>query len=296
MNAIDLQPLTKRSDIKGLAQLTAHLGLIMSTGWVVWGAAGTGWQIPVMVLHGMALVFSFAALHETIHRTAFRTRWLNDGVALICGLVLLLPPRYFRAFHFAHHRHTQDPNSDPELLVPKPATLGQYLWFVSGLPYWFERVLTITRHARGQVQETFIPSGRRRGIVNEARFFLLLYGLLAGITPTLDSGVMITYWLLPVLFGQPLLRVFLLPEHAGCPFEPNSYKNSRTTESNRFVRWISWNMPYHAEHHAFPALPFHALPQAHETLKHRLAVQSKGYFDTHRQFLKSLACSSSSTL
>ena len=95
-------------------------------------------------------VFSFAALHETIHRTAFRTRWLNDGVALICSLVLLLPPRYFRAFHFAHHRHTQDPNSDPELLVPKPATLGQYLWFVSGLPYWFERVMTITRHARGQ--------------------------------------------------------------------------------------------------------------------------------------------------
>ena len=289
MKALDLHTLAQRSDFKGIVQLLHHVGFLMITGSVVWMAAGTVWQIPAMVVHGMALVFLFAPLHETIHRTAFRTRWLNDGVAVICGLVLLLPPHYFRAFHFAHHRHTQDARHDPELQTPKPATLGQYLWLVSGLPYWFERITTITRHARGRMSEPFVSATRRRRVATEARLFLLFYATIIGFTLFTGRSTAISHWLLPVLLGQPFLRLFLLAEHTGCPLDPNSFKNSRTTESNRFVRWISWNMPYHAAHHAFPALPFHALPQAHEAIQDQLAVQSPSYFGVHKQITSSLA-------
>jgi fatty acid desaturase len=44
-------------------------------------------------------------------RTAFKSRRLNRGVAFAAGLFLLLPPNWFRYFHFAHHRHTQDPDT-----------------------------------------------------------------------------------------------------------------------------------------------------------------------------------------
>ena len=295
MKALDLQALAERSDSKGIVQLLGHVGLLVITGWVVWMAVGTVWQIPAMAVHGMALVFLFAPLHETIHRTAFRTPWLNDGVAVICGLVLLLPPHYFRAFHFAHHRHTQDARRDPELLSPKPATRGQYLWLVSGIPYWFERITTIYRHAIDRMSEPFVSAPRRSGVATEARLFLLFYATIVGLSLYTGSSTAISYWLLPVLLGQPFLRLFLLAEHTGCPLDPNSFKNSRTTESNRFVRWISWNMPYHAAHHAFPALPFHALPQAHEALRDQLAVQSRSYFDVHRQITSSLATNGSSS-
>ncbi len=295
LNDLDLHSLSERSDTKGILQLTGHVGLLAVTGLAVSFAHDTGWQFPAMVVHGIALVFLFTTLHETTHRTAFRTRWLNDLVALICGLLLLLPPRYFRTFHIAHHRHTQNPNLDPELMVPKPGGLGRYLWVMSGIPYWIERMITITRHARSQVSEAFISTRRRQGIVNEARIFLLFYALIVGITLALDNGLMMTYWLLPALLGQPFLRIFLLAEHIGCPYDPDSFKNSRTTESNRFVRWLSWNMPFHAEHHAYPALPFHALPHAHKVLDEQLSVQSKRYFDVHRQIIKTLAFSSSST-
>lgn len=283
-----LLALAARSDAKGLAQLACHLGAVVATGALVWSARGTGWLLPAMLLHGVILVFLFAPLHESIHWTAFRSRRLNDAVARACGALLLLPPRYFRAFHLAHHRHTQDPLRDPELATPKPRTLGAYLWHVSGLPYWRERIATTVRHACGRVEEPFIPARQRPAIVREARLLLGAYVLLALASAALSRAALLYLWLAPVLLGQPFLRLYLLAEHTGCPLVANMLENSRTTRSLAPVRQLAWNMPYHAEHHAYPALPFHALPAAHRILKARIAVQASGYVAVHREIVAGL--------
>ena len=126
--------LDARSDRKGLRQLGWHLGALVASGSLAWSARGSLWLLPAMLGHGILLVSLFAPLHESVHWTAFRTRRLNDLVAWGCGAVLALPPAYFRAFHFAHHCHTQDPARDPELATPKPGKLADYLRHVSGLP------------------------------------------------------------------------------------------------------------------------------------------------------------------
>jgi hypothetical protein len=36
------------------------------------------------------------------------------------------------------------------------------------------------------------------------------------------------------------------------------------------VGLFAWNMPYHAEHHAYPAVPFHALPRLHHRVRSRI--------------------------
>ena len=113
-----LRGLAARSDGKGLARLAGHLALLAATGAAVLWSRG-GWGLaPALVAHGIALVFLFAPLHETIHRTAFRRRWLNDAVARAAGFLLVLPADYFRAFHLQHHRFTQDPARDPERSAP----------------------------------------------------------------------------------------------------------------------------------------------------------------------------------
>jgi fatty acid desaturase len=66
---------------------------------------------------------------------------------------------------------------------------------------------------------------------------------------------------------------------------PDMLKNSRTTTTNWPLRRLAWNMPYHAEHHAYPALPFHALPAAHRALAPRIAVQAPGYIAVHRDII-----------
>ena len=280
-----LMRLTARSDRKGLVQLACHLGALLATGALVWSARSTPWLLPAMLLHGVTLVFLFAPLHESIHWTAFRSRRLNDAVAWVCGALLLLPPSYFRAFHFAHHRHTQDPARDPELASPKPATLHAYLWHVSGLPYWRERIATTVRHACGRVDEPFIGARQRSEIVREARLLLGAYLLALLVSIAVSSAGLLDLWLGPVLLGQPFLRLYLLAEHTGCPLVANMLENSRTTLSLAPLRRLAWNMPYHAEHHAYPALPFHALPAAHRLLRARIAVQAPGYIAVHREIV-----------
>jgi fatty acid desaturase len=283
-----LRALAAPSDRRGLAQLAGHLGALLLSGALVAKAFGSPWLAPAMLLHGILLAFLFAPLHETIHRTAFRRRWLNDFAAWLCGLALALPPEYFRAFHFAHHRHTQDPERDPELAVPKPDSLWAYVRHVSGLPYWASRVATLVRHARGRVDEPFITARLRPRIVREARRYLAVYASVAILSIATGSAAALLFWLIPALLGQPFLRCYLLAEHTGCPLVANMLQNSRTTRSLAPVRRLAWNMPYHAEHHAYPWLPFHALPAAHRLLEPEIAVQASGYVAVNREIIATL--------
>jgi fatty acid desaturase len=266
-------------------QLASHVSALLASGLLVAQARGSLWLAPAMLLHGILLTFLFAPLHETIHRTAFRRRWLNDATAGLCGLPLMLPPEYFRAFHLAHHRHTQDPARDPELADPKPQSIWAYVRHVSGLPYWRSRLAALVRHARGRVAEPFITPRLRPRIVREARLYLAVYALLLMVSLATGSRAVPIFWLIPALLGQPFLRCYLLAEHTGCPLVANMLENSRTTRSLAPIRRLAWNMPYHAEHHAYPALPFHALPAAHRALKAEIAVQASGYVAVHREIV-----------
>src|SRR5512134_867949 len=103
----ELARLRELSDLPAAFHLAAHLGLLGLTGAAVVASEGILW-LAASIAHGIVLCFLFTPLHEAIHGTAFRTAWLNTMVAEVFGFLLLLPPRYFRFFHFAHHRHTQD--------------------------------------------------------------------------------------------------------------------------------------------------------------------------------------------
>jgi fatty acid desaturase len=294
-----LRALAAPSDRRGLAQLAGHLLLLAATGALVlwsrgsWGLApallAPTLLVPALLAQGIVLVFLFAPLHEAIHRTAFRHRGFNDAVARAAGFLLVLPADYFRAFHLQHHRFTQDRRRDPELAGPPLDSRAAYLWHVTGLPYWRERFTTTWRHALGRVTEDFVPARLRPAIVAEARGHLAGYALLAAASLAGGSGLLLWLWVIPALLGQPFLRLYLLAEHSGCPEETDMLVNSRTTLSNRAVRRLCWNMNLHSAHHAYPALPFHALPAADRLLAPRIASRSPGYVAVQRDIWKALA-------
>jgi fatty acid desaturase len=273
----ELKRLSERSDARGLLQLGGHLGLLVITGWLVSLSFGTVWLWPAMAVHGVVLTFLFAPSHETIHRTAFHSRALNDVVAFAIGVVLVLPREWFRAFHFAHHRFTQE-TSDPELTIPKPASVRQFLWCISGLPYWIAGFRGLIVRAGGTLSEPIYATERvRRSVVLEARWVLAIYAMALGLSIATQSTVLLWYWVIPALLGQPVLRLYLLAEHSGCPRTRDMLENSRTTYTNALVRFLAWNMPFHAEHHAWPSIPFHALPATNALIRGKLRKTSPGY-------------------
>ena len=241
-----------------------------------------------MGLHGVILVFLFAPLHECIHATAFRSPRLNTAVAELAGVLLLLPPRWFRCYHLAHHRHAQDPARDPELAAPALRGWGDYLLRISGLPYWRDAVRGLLRRAAGHADDPFVTRRERPRVIAEARAYLALYAAVVAASVAAGSAAALTSWLVPAVLGQPALRLFLMAEHTGCELGPDWRRNTRTTRTTALMSMLCWRMNWHAEHHLAPAVPFHALPALHRKIREHLAVVQSGYAAFHRDLLASL--------
>ena len=279
--------ITRKSDVPGLLRLASKFAVLaVSSTWIMNGFPG--WQLGLL-LQGLILIFLFTLLHETVHYTAFKTRWLNDVVGWISALVILLPPNWFRYFHLAHHRYTNDPENDPELAGELPRTVWQYAWTVTGIPVWIFHIKTLFRNASGTFSYAYLPGKREQLIGREARIMLALYAVVAVSAYTFAIGAVFWLWIAPILVGQPFLRLYLMAEHGRCPPVANMLENTRTTYTTRFVRWLAWNMPFHAEHHAFPTVPFHHLPEFHEVAKKHLRVTENGYTRYHKGTLKALS-------
>ena len=99
------------------------------------------------------------------------------------------------------------------------------------------------------------------------------------------SNIVFIYWLLPLVLGQPLLRCITIAEHTNCSEDANGLTNTRTTLTSWPVRFFMWNMPYHAEHHLYPSIPFHALPRAHRHIRDRIRHLDHGYVAVNRDIV-----------
>jgi fatty acid desaturase len=261
--------------LAGLKHLALHLGALAGTGTLILLDAPL---LPlVMLVHGVLMVFLFTTLHETVHRTPFRSDWLNLWVGRFCGFFVFVAPEWFRLFHFAHHRFTNEPDRDPELSSPRPVTRWQYLKYLSGVPELIDRFRALFRNAFKPNRDDYVPDRAKTLVMQEARIQLGLYLALLVVSIAGGSTLLIEVWLLPYLIGAPFLRGYLLAEHAGCPHVPSMLENTRTTRTNRLVRFIAWNMPYHVEHHAYPAVPFHRLAEFHRHTKAHIANLETGY-------------------
>jgi fatty acid desaturase len=253
----------QRSDVRGLAHLIGHLVTLCLTGVFVVRSWGTWFTGPAVVMHAYVLIFLFSAAHESVHRTAFRTRRLNDFVSWAAGVLLLLPSRWFRLFHAAHHRYTQQVGLDPELDGWKPPTRVGIVLHQSGLLYWKALAIVVANLVRGRADATWLPKGHRIGVIREARFNAVLYVGAIAVSVATRSWLLVQLWVIPALVGQPFLRWFLLAEHTGCQTDAGVILGTRTTLTNPIVRFFAWNMPFHAEHHAHPQIPFHRLAEEH---------------------------------
>lgn len=285
----ELRRLRQRQDLMGGVFLVAHIMTLVLTGWLLAKSLGTAWAIPAMVLHGIVIVHLFAPFHESTHGTAFRSRWLNQVVAWATGLILFLPPTHFTLEHAAHHKYTQDPVRDPER-IPESGRISGYLYFATAIPYFKGAFVNLFNHARGsftEMEQSFIPPGRMKRVQREAWIMWSVYAGLLLLSLAVQSWSVLLFWLLSRLLGEPVMRVIRMSEHGACPLIPDMLRNTRTVITWTPIRWLNWNNAHHAEHHAMPAIPFHALPKLHRHLGAHIEELRPGYIDTQAHLLRS---------
>ena len=290
-----VQSLIKRRSGAGVSRFSIQFGLLVGAALVMslsfehhlglWALGAITFALCVCPM--------FAVGHETIHRTAFSHRSANDIVAIISSTIIFYVPEWFRHFHFAHHRHTHDPKLDPEIApfgVTTPAFTGSlpmYVAFLSGIPLVFFKIsvmgilaLPLPKRLISKHMAYLKPQvvGRAQW---QARLCCLFHA--AWFVPGLLWYPGLASVLLAQLVGHGILASFLIAEHSGLPHEGSVLDRTRTTNTNTFVRYLMWNMPYHTEHHAYPAVPWHALPELHTLMQDELRHAVPGYPNIHRR-------------
>ena len=94
---------------------------------------------------------------------------------------------------------------------------------------------------------------------------------------------------LPRFYGVWLSVYFANTQHAGLAENVTDHRlNSRTVYMNPVFRFIYWNMNYHVEHHMFPMVPYHALPELHKESFPDLPLPCKSTIAAYREILPAI--------
>ena len=292
----DLQRLLTRSDAPALARLLVSLTLLLSAGVATCILAArdhAAWPIAA-TLSGLAITAFFPALHESGHGTAFRTPWLNRSTTWLAAVLMGQAPSFFREFHWEHHRETQNRERDPEVALGRgllgdwPSNPLLYIFLASGQALLLGKLMftlacAVLPTKLWRAQFPWIRDAHVRAVARESRIVLALLAtfVAAGLTYIPGFPALLLAW--PI--AHLILGLYLLPEHTGLPQDGTQLHRTRTLTTNAAIRWWMWNMPYHGEHHAYPAVPFHALPQLHQRLAPELEHATGGYLAFHREAL-----------
>jgi len=285
-----LRALNVRSDLKGFGQAGGYLlCIIASAGLLAYAFTSLhwGWWLVAMFIHGNVTGFTYNAIHELVHGTVFRTKWLNDAFAWIFTLIGMWNFHAFWASHAEHHKYTLHDPEDSEVLVPISHSFKGFLLastFNWGTLKWlFSTNLSLARGIPVSEwdQHLFSKKELREKIFNCSRITLLVHALVLLIA--IFSG----WWWLPIITTLHVCYFKGLPflmnetQHIGLQDHVDDFRlNSRTFLCNPVFGFLYWNMNYHIEHHMYAGVPCYNLRKLHQQIRHELPYCFKGLVET----------------
>jgi beta-carotene hydroxylase len=219
---------------------------------LVWHAGIMG-TLPLwqgMVINGIAAYFLFSVVHDSSHMAVSRNRLLNDALGRI-GLVYfapLAPMDVARYIHMSHHRHTNDPQRDPDSYSHK-------------LDFWFPlRWLNFDwYYTKWFFQQGGDFAKRKYGAL--ALYAAFILGSCAAIIALGHWKELLMLWFLPTRISSFLfVLVFSYLTHQ--PFETlgrdNEYKaTALRLGADWFWGPVMTGHNYHLIHHLYPGAPFY---------------------------------------
>ncbi|HEV3429688.1 MAG TPA: fatty acid desaturase family protein [Paraburkholderia sp.] len=269
-----MKRLMQRSDARAIRDTLLWYAAIVASGLLAGFAwhAHSLWAIAAFLLYGTLYCSpADSRWHESGHGTAFKTRWMNDALYQIASFQVFRRATVWRWSHARHHTDTLVVGRDPEIGAPRPTDWLGIALNVVALKHVSHELPKMVSAAFGRVgaeEETFIPAAEWPKVVREARIALAIYALVIAACIGFHSILPLLYIGLPSLYGAWLYLYFGLTQHAGMPENVLDHRrNCRTVRMNPLFRFLYWNMNYHVEHHMFPMVPFHALPELHEVVK-----------------------------
>jgi fatty acid desaturase len=285
-----MKELMKREDGPAIRDTAIWLGSMVVTGALGIYFWGILWCVPFFLIYGVMYgSASDSRWHECGHGTAFKTRWMNDAVYQIACFMIMRNPVTWRWSHTRHHTDTVIVGRDPEIAVMRPPDLLRLILNVFGLLDAGYAMIDMVRNAAGIIspaEKTFVPEQEQPRVIRVARIWMLIYAATLALAIYLGSILPLMLVGLPRLYGAWHHVLTGLLQHGGLADNVIDHRlNSRSVYMNPFSRFVYWNMNYHVEHHMFPMVPYHALPQLHEMIKHDLPAPNRSMLEGYREMI-----------
>ena len=255
--------------IRDTLLLLAVLGV---TGYATIALWGSWWVVlPYMIYAVFYGTSSDSRWHECSHGTAFKTDWMNNLVYEVASFMVMRESVIWRWSHTRHHSDTIIVGRDPEIQIPRPPDLKGLALSLINYGGYMTYYPNLIRHACGHMSDaerTYVPDTEFGKIFRNARICVAIYLLVIVSAITLQTWIPIFLFMLPQFFGTWLMIVHNTTQHAGLAENVLDHRlNCRTVYMNPISRFIYWNMNYHVEHHMFPLVPYHRLPELHKAVK-----------------------------
>lgn len=282
----------------------------------------SGWQLLGYLVTALALYRAAIFIHELAHLRRNTFRLFRAVWNLSCGFPLMLPSFTYSGVHNEHHKRnvygTRDDGEYLPFAAGRPGKIILYLLLIFILPLllaarfvlltplsWLHpRLRRLIWEGTSSLTIDFRyrrpwPPARNSEHWRLQELLTFLYGataiglVVAGILP---GQVLLLWYLVAVL-------IFLLNSlrtlGAHCYRNPGDrvmefaeqYLDSVNIPGNPLITplWAPVGLRYHATHHLFPALPYHALGAAHRRLRSELR-DNRLYLQTERRSLWDALC------
>lgn len=244
--------------------IVVFLAMWAGSAWLVLSAPTWPVQCVGYLLIGIALHALGVVLHEGIHGSLTRNRFVDRWIGFALGIPLLISYSAYRVTHLTHHRWNRTEHDPDEITnFSRSRTLlsmAFYAWMVLGTPYYFTVYMPWTAYQRALPRE-------RRIIVVEYLGLAAIIGAVILVSWQAESlSVLAHVWAIPFLAAQFIGNIRGWSEHMlTVPGHPLT--QTRTVTSNRLVSFLALNLNYHLEHHLFPGIPWYNLPKLHRLLQ-----------------------------
>jgi fatty acid desaturase len=194
--------------------------------------------------------------HEGTHDLISRNRRVNDLFTWFTLALAGISAEAHRRFHLDHH-HYAHTAEDPEYQFFDRVVRGVPGWAYFLIPAFAQ----IGVNAFGLQKK--MPAEVRRRIVRELAGAILLH---AGMALFLGWRRYLLFVLSPMVTGLYVASVLRsVTEHHDVT-EGSVWTNARSIVTHPLIEFLWSNVNYHLEHHLYPSVPYHALPELRRAL------------------------------
>ena len=285
-----MRHLHERRDGPAIRDTILWFALILGSGYAACLLWGSWWFVlPYVIYSALYATTSDSRWHEAGHGTAFKTDWMNNALYEIASFMVMRESTVWRWSHNRHHSDTTIVGRDPEIAVPRPASVPDILQKFFCLRVSFGYFTHIVSHSFSRMsadEKTYIPEMEFPKIYRNARIYLAIYAAVIALALYIHSILPLLLVGLTNFFGTWLMIVYGMPQHAGLAENVLDHRlNCRTIYMNPINRYLYWNMNYHVEHHMFPLVPYHALAKLHAAVKDDCPTPYPNLFAAWREII-----------